>query len=324
MAPTPYQENHYDPFGLNLVGIEQTDVPNSAFQYNGKEKQEDFGLNWTDYGARMYDAQLGRWHSVDPSAATYFNVSPFIYVNNNPILCIDPDGRDWIVSTWHNKKGELQINLTYYGVIVNSSDKTFNVNNFISNQQQEFSNVFNHGNVHAKLLLREVGNSSQRNDFESVIDVRSSNEFTTNNDGSHVGGDSKPGGKYIRLNANDINKDGSFNDRKNLVHEIGHTGGLLHPFDKQSTVNFVNGNSTPANSQRVINESGTPAEEANFMNYTREGIANFPTLPNGTYYFNNTVGAATLGQTQTIINNIYNGNLNSSADIPKIIHKKRD
>ena len=71
VAPSPYQENHYDPFGLNLVGIETVDVPNSAFQYNGKEKQEDFGLNWTDYGARMYDAQLGRWHASDAMADVY-------------------------------------------------------------------------------------------------------------------------------------------------------------------------------------------------------------------------------------------------------------
>jgi len=94
VAPTPYQENHYDPFGLNLVGIEMADLPNSSFQYNGKEKQEDFNLNWTDYGARMYDAQLGRWHTVDPLADKYASWSPYNYVLNNPVLLTDPDGRD--------------------------------------------------------------------------------------------------------------------------------------------------------------------------------------------------------------------------------------
>ncbi|MDJ0367970.1 DUF6443 domain-containing protein [Hymenobacter sp. H14-R3] len=97
VAPTPYQENHYDPFGLNLVGIETADVPNSAFQYNGKEKQEDFRLNWLDYGARMYDSQLGRWNSVDPLADKWNMISPYSYALDNPLLFLDPDGRDNIV-----------------------------------------------------------------------------------------------------------------------------------------------------------------------------------------------------------------------------------
>lgn len=92
VASTPYQENHYDPFGLNLVGIEQAEVPNSAFQYNGKEKQEELSLNWTDYGARMYDMQLGRWHSTDPLGDKFSWQTPYAAMDNNPILKNDPTG----------------------------------------------------------------------------------------------------------------------------------------------------------------------------------------------------------------------------------------
>lgn len=88
------QENNYDPFGLNLVGIESTSGHDSMLQYNGKEKQEDFGLNWTDYGARMYDMQLGRWHSVDPKVENYESISPYSYAFDNPIRFVDKEGKD--------------------------------------------------------------------------------------------------------------------------------------------------------------------------------------------------------------------------------------
>jgi RHS repeat-associated protein len=70
----------YDPFGLNLAGIQKEGQPDDKFQYNGKEKQEEFGLNWNDYGARMYDPELGRWHGIDASSEKYENQSPYIYM----------------------------------------------------------------------------------------------------------------------------------------------------------------------------------------------------------------------------------------------------
>ncbi|MBS4012384.1 MAG: RHS repeat-associated core domain-containing protein [Bacteroidetes bacterium] len=93
------QDNSYYPFGKSITGLTASNrnltYEKNRYLYNGKEKQDDFNmtsLDWYDYGARFYDAQIGRWHSVDPLAEIYRRWSPYNYVVNNPLRFIDPDG----------------------------------------------------------------------------------------------------------------------------------------------------------------------------------------------------------------------------------------
>ncbi len=62
--------------------------------FNGMEKDNEIkgGGNSYDFGARMYDARVGRWLSVDALASKYPSISPYTYALNSPILSKDIGG----------------------------------------------------------------------------------------------------------------------------------------------------------------------------------------------------------------------------------------
>lgn len=138
------EENHYYPFGLKHqnynvdkldfetfpdtgVEIVSIDNPMYKYKYNGKELQDELGLNWLDYGWRNYDPAISRWVNIDPllndldftfddsdvdeddedevyeALVTKLetgdgiyntdNLNPYGYGYNNPVSFDDPDGR---------------------------------------------------------------------------------------------------------------------------------------------------------------------------------------------------------------------------------------
>ncbi|SFG78361.1 RHS repeat-associated core domain-containing protein [Prevotella sp. KH2C16] len=75
------------------MGESQDIASTQRYKYNGKELDRMHGLDWYDYGARHFDASIGRWMCVDPLVEKYHGISPYAYCLNNPIRYVDPDGK---------------------------------------------------------------------------------------------------------------------------------------------------------------------------------------------------------------------------------------
>src|SRR5690554_4858147 len=95
MFGDPYQFFLNLPFGESMAEQRRSGSFNNPYKFNGKELDSETGLYY--YGARYYNPRVSNWLSVDPHAENYYNISPYAYVANNPIMFIDPDGRDIVL-----------------------------------------------------------------------------------------------------------------------------------------------------------------------------------------------------------------------------------
>jgi RHS repeat-associated protein len=92
------EEYNYYPYGLVFgASSAASTIKKTDYLYNGKELQHNEfgdgnGLELEDYGARLYDPQIGRWHVTDPLAEYRNWLSPYNYCSDSPVNRTDPTG----------------------------------------------------------------------------------------------------------------------------------------------------------------------------------------------------------------------------------------
>ena len=138
------QTTNYYAFGMIS---EESSSSKQPYKYNGKELDRMHGLDTYDYGARQYDPILARWDRMDRRCEKYYNVSPYSYCANNPVMLVDPDGNAWKPTQgekgsptgyiWvdeadsYNEDGSLKAGLYHQAIFFSATGKngkTFNPN----------------------------------------------------------------------------------------------------------------------------------------------------------------------------------------------------
>ena len=226
-----------------------------SYQYNGKENQEELGLNLYDYGARNYDAALGRWMNVDPLTEKYPGWAPYHYVHNNPINMVDPTGME--ADGWIKSLKDDKATYTYDATITSQAD----VDEFLPGKEYMGENFQLTGsNSKTKEVAYQYNFQGKNVTDGSGQTVDLTNNFTTKG-GSTIMNPENTGGKFSGLtlggavgggislqlgvvsdNFGDSSLYFTFGGNAGLGGGVGITSGIITPTNNQTfAINDFNG-----------------------------------------------------------------------------------
>ncbi|MDX9890953.1 MAG: RHS repeat-associated core domain-containing protein [Bacteroidales bacterium] len=219
----PIQHLHYLPFGEDWVD-QRTTSWNAPYTFSGKEKDSETGYGY--FGARYYDSGLSIWLSVDPMSDKYPSMSPYNYCANNPVMLVDPDGRDCEILV-DEKAKTITIMASYY----TSRDHKSELESFVkswNDQSGKYEILDENGTAYTvNFKLNVKANYTENGARNAYINASQSdkdaNFFDVTN--THAAYKSDTRGLTINGDAIYVKPDAPNRTR---IHEIGHTLGSLH------------------------------------------------------------------------------------------------
>ena len=238
---TVEQITHYYPFG-GTFGDAGLNASLQQYKYNGKELDRVAGLNTYDYGARQYFSALPMWDRMDPMCEKYYNVSPYTYCFNNPLVFVDLWGM--LIGDYYDEKGNFIGNdgIDDNEIYALRTTKTY----FDSySEDNQIAKVTSISKKQAKAAISEIRNHSGDESYDfsnarkSFVRLDGTRE-TRNKVMSYIKDDGTGGRKPDNNREYAINYE--INDSQIMYSQIGIDG---TPFGK-TNISIMTGNSDSA------------------------------------------------------------------------------
>jgi len=232
---TVEETNHYYPFGGAFASTSNV----QPYKYNGKELDSKKGLNWYDYGARHYDAALGRFITVDALYDKHFKVSPYVYCGNEPVGRIDPDGNDWRVQTHYNRETDkIEYKITVRAALINNSNnKELDIKTLAGQIVEQVNAAYTiSGDDFVSTMdmqLRTVNSVDDIKDTEHVLQIVDQ-DMLTKTDKSVVMAETYKNSLDVKIGTKAVSNMLNNDDNRTFAHELGHSGGLGHTMNVEN------------------------------------------------------------------------------------------
>ena len=232
---TVEETSHYYPFG----GVFASAGNVQPYKYNGKELDTKKGLNWYDYGARHYDAVLGRFITVDALYDKHFKVSPYVYCGNEPVGRIDPDGNDWRVQTHYNRETDkIEYKITVRAALINNSNnKELDIKTLAGQIVEQVNAAYTiSGDDFVSTMdmqLRTVNSVDDIKDTGHVLQIVDQ-DMLTKTDKSVVMAETYKNSLDVKIGTKAVSNMLNNDDNRTFAHELGHSGGLGHTMNVEN------------------------------------------------------------------------------------------